>query len=67
LAIAAILIALFSATSAGLAAEAAVKIGVLNDQSSPYADETGKGTVAAAQMAAEDDGSSSTGCGPKPT
>jgi branched-chain amino acid transport system substrate-binding protein len=56
LAIAAVLIALFSGTAAGLAAEAAVKIGILNDQSSLYADETGKGSVVAAQMAAEDAG-----------
>jgi branched-chain amino acid transport system substrate-binding protein len=56
LAIAAVLIALFFGTAAGLAAEAAVKIGILNDQSSLYADETGKGSVVAAQMAAEDAG-----------
>jgi branched-chain amino acid transport system substrate-binding protein len=56
LVIAAVLIALFSGTAAGLAAEAAVKIGILNDQSSLYADETGKGSVVAAQMAAEDAG-----------
>jgi branched-chain amino acid transport system substrate-binding protein len=53
---AAVLTALFSGTAAGLAAEAAVKIGILNDQSSLYADETGKGSVVAAQMAAEDAG-----------
>jgi branched-chain amino acid transport system substrate-binding protein len=56
LVIAAVLTALFSGTAAGLAAEAAVKIGILNDQSSLYADETGKGSVVAAQMAAEDAG-----------
>jgi len=56
LVIAAVLIALFSGPAAGLAAEAAVKIGILNDQSSLYADETGKGSVVAAQMAAEDAG-----------
>lgn len=33
-----------------------VKIGVLNDQSGPYADLAGKGSVAAAQMAADDFG-----------
>ena len=38
LAIAAVLIALFFGTAAGLAAEAAVKIGILIDQSSLYAD-----------------------------
>jgi branched-chain amino acid transport system substrate-binding protein len=53
---AAVLTALFSGTAAGLAAEAAVKIWILNDQSSLYADETGKGSVVAAQMAAEDAG-----------
>jgi branched-chain amino acid transport system substrate-binding protein len=37
-------------------AEGPVKIGVLNDQSSLYADATGKGSVVAAQMAAEDFG-----------
>jgi branched-chain amino acid transport system substrate-binding protein len=37
-------------------AAAQVKIGVLNDQSSLFADETGKGSVAAAQLAAEDAG-----------
>ena len=31
-----------------------VKIGVLNDQSGPFADQSGRGSVAAAQMAAED-------------
>src|ERR1700757_3513639 len=33
-----------------------IKIGVLNDQSGPYADITGKGSVVAAQMAIEDFG-----------
>src|ERR1700712_119873 len=33
-----------------------IKIGVLNDQSGPYADITGKGSVTAAQMAIEDFG-----------
>jgi branched-chain amino acid transport system substrate-binding protein len=31
-----------------------IKIGVLNDQSGPFADQSGKGSVAAAQMAADD-------------
>ena len=31
-----------------------VKIGVLNDQSGPFADQSGKGSVVAAQMAADD-------------
>src|SRR5690349_7099823 len=39
-----------------MAAEAPVKIGVLNDMSSLYADIGGKGSVAAAEMAAEDVG-----------
>jgi len=34
----------------------AIKIGVLNDQSGPYADLAGAGSVAAAKMAAEDSG-----------
>jgi branched-chain amino acid transport system substrate-binding protein len=44
--------------AAGFAAQAAdgVKIGVLNDQSSVYADTGGKGSVEAARMAAEDAG-----------
>jgi len=33
-----------------------VKIGVLNDQSGPYADPTGQGSVIAAKMAVEDFG-----------
>lgn len=32
----------------------AVKIGVLNDQSGPFADQSGRGSVVAAQLAAED-------------
>jgi branched-chain amino acid transport system substrate-binding protein len=35
-------------------AETAIRIGVLNDLSGPYADLSGKGSVIAAQMAAED-------------
>lgn len=31
-----------------------LKVGVLNDQSGPFADQSGKGSVAAAQLAAED-------------
>src|SRR4051812_4606079 len=50
------------ATALGLAATAAfgqafdgrVKVGVLNDQSSLYADATGQGSVVAAQLALED-------------
>jgi branched-chain amino acid transport system substrate-binding protein len=37
-------------------ADAQVKIGVMNDQSSLYSDTTGKGSVVAAQMAVEDFG-----------
>ena len=33
---------------------ATIKIGVLNDQSGPFADQSGRGSVIAAQMAAED-------------
>src|SRR3984957_3882344 len=33
---------------------ATVKIGILNDMNGPFADQSGKGSVAAAQMAAED-------------
>ncbi len=33
---------------------AVVKIGILNDQSGPFADQSGKGSVVAAQMAADD-------------
>src|SRR4030095_1925816 len=39
-----------------LAQGGAIKIGVLNDQSGPYADPTGLGSVVAAQLAAEDFG-----------
>ena len=35
-------------------AQAALRIGVLNDQSGPYADLSGKGSVVAAQLAADD-------------
>ena len=31
-----------------------VKVGVLNDQSGPFADQSGKGSVIAAQLAADD-------------
>jgi branched-chain amino acid transport system substrate-binding protein len=42
--------------AAGLAADKAVKVAVLNDQSSVYADYQGEGSVLAARMAAEDYG-----------
>ncbi len=48
--------ALVLAAATAAAQTAPVKIGILNDQSSLYADETGKGSVVAAQMAAEDAG-----------
>lgn len=41
-------------TGSAAQAQIKVKIGVLNDQSSLYADLTGRGSVVAAQMAAED-------------
>jgi branched-chain amino acid transport system substrate-binding protein len=44
------------APTAALAQDKPVKIGVLNDQSGPYADFQGIGSVVAAQMAAEDFG-----------
>ena len=56
------LLAAACALSAGFGAAQAqvsgdvVKIGVLNDQSGPYADLAGKGSVTAAQMAADDFG-----------
>jgi branched-chain amino acid transport system substrate-binding protein len=49
-------LAVTAATAAAESGQGPVKIGVLNDQSSLYADETGKGSVVAAQMAAEDAG-----------
>jgi branched-chain amino acid transport system substrate-binding protein len=42
------------ATSPGLAETRSMKIGVLNDGSGPYSDNTGEGSVTAARMAAED-------------
>ncbi len=50
------LAALLAAGQAASAAEGPVKIGVLNDQSSLYADLTGQGSVVAARMAVEDFG-----------
>ncbi len=46
----------FAASGGALAADKVVKIGVLNDQSSLYADVTGPGSTLAAQMAVEDSG-----------
>src|SRR5690606_11333160 len=45
-----------SAASGATAQDKTVKIGVLNDQSSLYADVTGPGSTLAAQMAVEDSG-----------
>jgi len=48
-------IALFATAHSWAAVpDGAVKIGVLNDQSGPFADQSGKGSVIAAQLAAED-------------
>jgi branched-chain amino acid transport system substrate-binding protein len=52
----AVTIALLSSAAVTRAAEGPVKIGVLNDQSSVYADIGGKGSVESARMAAEDVG-----------
>lgn len=56
LALAAPLIALFVCAAAATSASAQVKIGVLSDWSSLYADITGEGSFTAARMAAEDVG-----------
>jgi branched-chain amino acid transport system substrate-binding protein len=52
----AVALTLVAGGAAAQSAEGPVKIGVLNDQSSLYADETGRGSVAAAEMATEDAG-----------
>jgi branched-chain amino acid transport system substrate-binding protein len=49
------------ASSAALAQEKAIKIGVLNDQSGLYADITGPNSVVAAQMAVDDSGMAAKG------
>jgi branched-chain amino acid transport system substrate-binding protein len=55
-------IALLCITLAGLAqAQEPIRIGVMNDQSSVYADFQGKGSVLAAQMAVEDYGGRASG------
>ena len=46
--------AMLMAVSAHAELPAVVKIGILNDQSGPFADQSGKGAVIAAQMAADD-------------
>ena len=48
------LLAVSSAAFGQVAFDGHVKVGVLNDQSSLYADATGQGSVVAAQMALED-------------
>src|SRR5262245_29451112 len=48
------LVAVSSAAFGQTAFDGHVKVGVLNDQSSLYADATGQGSVVAAQMAAQD-------------
>ena len=56
------LLAAFAAAAAALAhAQEPVRIGVLNDQSSVYADFQGRGSVLAAQMAVEDYGGKAAG------
>jgi branched-chain amino acid transport system substrate-binding protein len=60
------LVALVAAGTAGVSAQSAfsdgiVKIGVLNDQSSLYADLAGQGSVVAAKMAVEDFGADKKG------
>jgi len=50
------LLALGLTAGGALAGEKAVRIGVIGDQSGPFADLGGKGSVIAAQMAAEDHG-----------
>src|SRR5215467_14303232 len=56
-----IAIALCSALAGLAQAQEPVRIGVLNDQSSVYADFQGKGSVLAAQMAVEDYGGKAAG------
>lgn len=53
---AAALVALIAGSGAAMAQQGPVKIGILNDQSSLYADLSGKGSVEAARMAVEDVG-----------
>jgi len=50
----ALALALACAAPARAELPAVIKIGVLNDQSGPFADQSGKGSVIAAQMAADD-------------
>ena len=50
------LLALGLTAGGATAGERAIKIGVIGDQSGPFADLGGKGSVVAAQMAVEDHG-----------
>src|SRR5258708_31000916 len=60
--IATLLVAAIGAVGGGTAAQdQPIRIGVLNDQSSVYADFQGRGSVLAAQMAAEDYGGRAAG------
>lgn len=52
------IVAIGSIGNAAAGSDRAVKIGVMNDQSGPYADGTGKGSVVMAQLAIEDFGQS---------
>src|SRR5262249_27524527 len=54
--VAALAVAPFAVTARADYTDQVVKIGVLNDQSGPYADPTGQGSVIAAKMAVEDFG-----------
>ncbi len=49
-----ILLAILAAPVAHAALPETVKIGILNDMNGPFADQSGRGSVVAAQMAAED-------------
>jgi len=50
----ALLLALTCATPAWAELPPTIKIGILNDQSGPFSDQSGRGSVVAAQLAAED-------------
>ena len=54
-------VALAAGPSAAEISDGTIKIGVLNDQSSLYADLTGQGSVVAARMAVEDYGTAAKG------
>lgn len=50
------LVGAFAFAGPSIAGPEGITVGVLNDQSGPYADITGKGSVVAAQMAIDDFG-----------